>query len=261
MTVQVIWTPDGLAEVTGTGYAPDGVLRDRDGAPVTVDANAALRWSLLAGAFCNDAALTHDGRRWDIVGDPTEGAMLVAVAKAGLDRDRLAAKLPPAGGDSVQLRTPIHGHVASRRWQRPGRAGQGLGGADARAVQHPDGRRRYATAAGPRRSDADGRDAVRAGGLRVLATGGVRSAIDPEDFQEGALGGSLTLTGLQAMLDPPPRAAATSAVAACQTAGIAVKMITGDHAGTAASIATKVGLFAGANPCRARFSPVLTSPR
>ena len=54
----------------------------------------------------------------------------------------------------------------------------------------------------------------------------------PDDFDEDALPGSLALTGLQAMLDPP-RAAATSAVAACHTAGIAVKMITGDHAGTA----------------------------
>ena len=71
--------------------------------------------------------------------------------------------------------------------------------------------------------------------------------------------GFADVTGLQAMLDPP-RAAATSAVAACHTAGIAVKMITGDHAGTAASIATKVG-FSRGGPSRARFSPVPNWPR
>jgi cation-transporting ATPase F len=94
MTVQVIWTPDGLVEVTGSGYVPDGVLRGHGGSPASVDTNAGLRWSLLAGAFCNDAALTHDGQHWDIVGDPTEGAMLVAAAKANLDRDGIAAELP-----------------------------------------------------------------------------------------------------------------------------------------------------------------------
>ena len=94
MTVQVIWTPDRVIEATGTGYAPEGGFCDADRAPVSVDANAALRWSLLAGACCNDAALAQDGGRWDIVGDPTEGAMLVVAAKANLDPQRLAATLP-----------------------------------------------------------------------------------------------------------------------------------------------------------------------
>lgn len=252
MTVQLIWTADGLVEVTGTGYVPDGALRDRDGAPVSVDANAALRWSLLAGAICNDAALTRDGRRWDIVGDPTEGAMLVAAAKAGLDRDRLAAKLPrlaaipfsserqfmatlhPDGGsDHVVL---VKGSV--ERMLELCSTQMGADGA-------------------PRRLDRavvmQAAEMLSGKGLRVLATG-VRAATGPQDFQEGALPGSLTLTGLQAMLDPP-RTAATSAVAACHTAGIAVKMITGDHAGTAASIATKVGLLADGEPTE---SAVLT---
>ena len=89
-------------------------------------------------------------------------------------------------------------------------------------------------------------EVLTAAGLRVLATG-VRAASGPDDFDEDALPGSLALTGLQAMLDPP-RAAASSAVAACHTAGIAVKMITGDHAGTATAIATKVGLLDNSEP-------------
>ncbi|OOK65657.1 hydrolase of sodium-potassium ATPase alpha subunit [Mycobacterium kansasii] len=83
-----------MVEVTGTGYAPDGVLQDRDGAPVSVDAHAALRWSLIAGARCNDAALSHDDGHWSVIGDPTEGAMLVVAAKAGLDVERVAAGMP-----------------------------------------------------------------------------------------------------------------------------------------------------------------------
>jgi cation-transporting ATPase F len=74
MTVRTVRTTGGRYEVTGSGYTPDGVLLDTVGASVETD--HALRWSLLAGAACNDAALTHEGGRRDIVGDPTEGAML-----------------------------------------------------------------------------------------------------------------------------------------------------------------------------------------
>jgi cation-transporting ATPase F len=79
-------------------------------------------------------------------------------------------------------------------------------------------------------------------GLRVLATAMRPGDFDPNEFAEDLLCGSLVLTGLQAMLDPP-RSAATAAVAACHTAGIAVKMITGDHAATATAIAGQVGLL------------------
>jgi cation-transporting ATPase F len=78
-------------------------------------------------------------------------------------------------------------------------------------------------------------------GLRVLATA-MRPATAQDEFGEDTLPGSLALTGLQGMLDPP-RAAAAAAVAACHTAGIAVKMITGDHAATATAIAGQVGLL------------------
>ena len=63
MTVRAIWTPDGRFEVTGTGYAPDGdPARRRGRAGRPLDADQALRWSLLAGAACNDAALTRARR-------------------------------------------------------------------------------------------------------------------------------------------------------------------------------------------------------
>lgn len=84
-------------------------------------------------------------------------------------------------------------------------------------------------------------------GLWVLATGMGAGAGTPDDFDENVIPGSLALTGLQAMSDPP-RAAAASAVAACHSAGIAVKMITGDHAGTATAIATEVGLLDNTEP-------------
>ena len=80
-----------------------------------------------------------------------------------------------------------------------------------------------------------------ASGLRVLATA-QSSRDDAGELNEDQLPGSLAFTGLQGMLDPP-RAAAIAAVAACHAAGIEVKMITGDHAGTATAIAEQVGVI------------------
>lgn len=241
MTVQSVWTPGGIVEVTGTGYGPGGILRDRRGSPVSVAADAALRWSLLGGALCNDAALAKDGPRWDVVGDPTEAAMLVVAAKATLDRDRLVTKWPrlasiPFSSERQFMATLHRGEDSQHVVLVKGSVERMLELCSTQMGVDGVSQRLDRAAVMRAAETLSGR------GLRVLATG-VRAVTDPQDFREDSLPGSLTLTGLQAMLDPP-RAAATRAVAACHTAGIAVKMITGDHAGTAASIATKVGLLA-----------------
>ncbi len=249
MTVRTVWTPGGRYEVTGSGYTPDGTLQDTAGTPVSADTDQALRWSLLAGAACNDAALTeHDGR-WDIVGDPTEGAMLVVAAKAGLGTDRVAELLPrlatiPFSSERQYMAT-LHreitaGHPQGRVVLIKGAVERMLdlcgGQLDTDGTVRPLDRTTVLHAA----DDLAGR------GLRVLATAmrpaTSRDEFDPDEFGEGTLSGSLVLTGLQAMLDPP-RAAAAAAVAACHTAGIAVKMITGDHAATATAIAGQIGLL------------------
>ncbi len=256
MTVRTVWTTGGQYDVTGSGYTPDGVLLDTGGAPASADTDQALRWSLLAGAACNDAALTHEGGRWDIVGDPTEGAMLVVAAKAGLGAERVAELLPRVAtipfSSERQYMATLHrdttaGHPAGHVVLAKGAVERVLDlcGAqlDTAGTVHPLDRGVALRAA----DDLAGR------GLRVLATA-MRPAADPDGFDpdgfgpdafgEDTLPGSLVLTGLQAMLDPP-RTAATAAVAACHTAGIQVKMITGDHAATAIAIAGQVGLLDG----------------
>lgn len=239
MTVEEIWTPGGSVEVSGTGYAPDGSLRGADQRPVSLEDNAALRWSLAVGTCCNDAALSFHDDRWDIVGDPTEGALLSVAAKAGIDRDVLAAECPrvdvlpfsserqfmatlnqePGGGYVVLVKGGVERVLerCSTQMARDGRS---------QPLQHEEILRQT--------------EALSSRGLRVLATA-IRRSTDRPVFGADSLG-DLTLTGLQAMLDPP-RAAAVSAVAACHGAGIDVKMITGDHAGTAASIARQVGVL------------------
>jgi cation-transporting P-type ATPase F len=243
MTVRTVWTPGTQFEVTGSGYAPEGTLHDTDGTPPALDSHPALRWSLLAGAACNDAALTEQDGRWDIVGDPTEGAMLVVAAKAGLGTNR-GAELPPRVAtipfsSERQYMATLHrdttqqppGHVVLAKGAVERMLDLCGGQMDTDGTIHPLDRAAVLRAADDQAGE----------GLRVLATA-MRPATGSEEFEEGMLPGRLVLTGLQAMLDPP-RAAATAAVAACHTAGIAVKMITGDHAATATAIASQVGLL------------------
>ncbi len=244
MTVQAIWTGGATIEVTGSGYSPDGELCGADGSPVSIDADAALRWSLLAGACCNDAALTHENGRWDVVGDPTEGAMLVAAVKAGFDPERIAASLPRI---SVIPFSSERRYMATMHREDDGYVVL-VKGAVERLLELCETQMGADGALRPvdRAAVLWAADQLSRRGLRVLATG-VRAAASPEDFDENALAGSVAFTGLQAMLDPP-RAAAISAVAACHTAGIDVKMITGDHAGTAAAVAGQIGLLDAEEP-------------
>jgi cation-transporting P-type ATPase F len=241
MTVRTVWTPEGRFGVTGAGYAPGGAVEDPQGAPVALDDEHALRWSLLAGAACNDAALTCDDERWAVVGDPTEGAMLVVAAKAGLGPETVKELLPrqatiPFSSERGYMATLHHDTTAPVALVK---------GAVERVLDLCGGQMHTDGSVRPLDRDTALRaaDDLAGHGLRVLATA-MRRAGPDQPFAEDSLGNSLVLTGLQAMLDPP-RAAAAAAVAACRTAGIAVKMITGDHAATATAIAGQVGLLDG----------------
>lgn len=243
MTVREIWTPASLVRITGNGYAPEGELLAGDGAVVSIDHDAALRWTLLAGAACNDAALTHADGEWTIVGDPTEAAMVVAAAKAGLTADEVRADYPRVAtipfSSERQYMATLHtrqggGHVLAVK----GSVERMLELCDAQ--MDADGGRRPVD----RGTVLAEVDRLAGEGLRVLAMAvcaDIDPAVDPACFDERSLPGHVTLTGLQAMLDPP-RAAARSAVAACHSAGIAVKMITGDHVATARAIAGSIGI-------------------
>lgn len=251
MTVRAVRTPDTAFDVTGSGYAPDGVLHvDRsvgtvDKAGGTVGTDHALRWCLLAGAGCNDAVLTHEGGRWQLMGDPTEGAMLVVAAKGGLDLDEVAERYPRLA--TIPFSSERRYMATLHRDSRTGDHCVLVKGAAERVADlctqemAADGTLRPLDRAAVLRVAED----LAAGGLRVLATA-MQASVDPGTFGEQRLPGTLVLTGFQAMLDPP-RAAAVAAVSACHTAGINVKMITGDHAATAAAVAEQIGLLTDRN--------------
>ena len=241
MTVQAILAGGESFSVEGAGYAPLGAIRRGED---VVDARGwpALDECLAAGALCNDARLREREGRHEVIGDPTEAALLVAARKGGLDPVALAGRRPRI--DAVPFESE-HQYMATLHSSAPGQAAVVyLKGAPERVLP------RCGQVLGPAGEEvALDRAAVLAEverlareGLRVLAI--ARASVPSGTVTlERALveEGGLTLLGLEAMLDPP-RPEAMAAVARCHAAGIAVKMITGDHAATARAIAERLHL-------------------
>jgi Ca2+-transporting ATPase len=228
MTVRQLFVDGRLLDVTGAGYDPKGEVT-AGGATIAPPEGA--RALLAAAVLSSDARLAMTDGRPRIEGDPTEGALIVASGKAGLDPDDLNRREPrvseiPFTSERRRM-TTLHetaadGVVAYSK----GAAEEIVAGCE---TQRLDGRDV------PLSSEA--RDRVRraeqqmaAAGLRVLAVAAKpRATID--DAERG-----MTLLGLVAMMDPP-RPEALAAVRTCQSAGIRAVMITGDHPLTAAAVA------------------------
>ena len=237
MTVQQLWAGGENFAVSGIGYAPEGEVQ-QDGKTVDSHKNIALAELLRAGLLCNDSVLKQDEEGWKIEGDPTEGALLVTARKAGLDNKQAQASYPRLDAipfeSQHQYMATLHGGDSPVVYLK-GSVESLLARCD--AILDADGESK------PLDSDAvHAQVAVMASqGQRVLAF--ARLAVSPEstaiDHDDVAQG--LIFLGLQGMIDPP-REEAIQAVRACQAAGIRVKMITGDHAITAAAIAGQIGL-------------------
>ncbi|MEM2869705.1 MAG: HAD-IC family P-type ATPase [Thermoplasmata archaeon] len=244
MTVQRVWTVAGEYEVTGAGNSFEGEFRRAGGRPGgdAVREDAALAECLRAGALCNSSGLIEQGGRLEVRGDPTEGALLIAAGKAGLAPERLAREMPrvdviPFEPERMYMAT-LHGLPHGTRGYMKGAVEVVLERCS--GAMGPDGR---PAALDPRavRAVAEG---MAASGLRLLALAtkdfpAGHTRLQPEDLR-----GSWIFLGLQAMIDPP-RPEAIRAVRACKEAGIEVKMVTGDHALTAAAIARRIGLGRG----------------
>ncbi len=243
MTVQAVYAGGPLYEVTGTGYRPDGSIL-RGGSTADIAADTALRECLTAGLLCNDSDLRRsDGGEWTVHGDPTEIALITAAVKGGVDSDALKKSMPRMDiipfESQNQFMATLHGTGSGSPIYAKGAIEVVLGfcgdamAADGSGMPLDSGRVTKEA------------ESMAERGLRVIAfakkdTGG-------EGLSRGALTG-MTFLGLQGMIDPP-RPEALAAVKACQRAGIAVKMITGDHLTTACSIAARLGILAGvANP-------------
>lgn len=235
MTVETLWTPAAEIEVTGVGYAPEGELRmaGQALAPLPDD----VRQLLVAGALCNDAGLEFDDGRWLIVGDPTEGALVVAARKAALDEAALREAFPRK--DEIPFSSERQFMVTLHDTDDPRVLVYLKGAPEVIAKMCPmfaDGQ--------PMSHEAvhEASHALASRGMRVLAMATATPDSAGANLEGTAWRDSLRFLGIAGMTDPP-RIEAIEAIKVCQRAGIVVKMVTGDHAATARAIGQDIGLL------------------
>ncbi len=235
MTVRHVVTRAAEYDVAGIGYAPEGhVARDRQ--RVRLADHPDLAGLVEVMGVCNDAEVKEDKGHWHLIGEPTEGALRTLALKAGLDRtgfERLA--VVPFDSATKLMATLDRVPGGGRRVH--------LKGAPDRLLD------RCATQRGTDGTDEpldrafwEGQiEALSAQGLRVLAAAVGEAAADQSTLTPEDLGQGPVFLGLVGIVDPP-RPEAITAIAACRQAGIRVKMITGDHAGTAVAIGREMGI-------------------
>lgn len=230
MTVRRAITRGHTILASGSGYSPEGELRGGDGGD-DVDALNSVRELLRCGLLCNDADLQLSDGKWVVQGDPMEGALIALAMKAGLSPAHVRGEW--ARLDEIPF-DAAHRFMASLH-----------NGPDDRTVIFVKGAPEalYNMSSGPLDLDFwNARIAAAAAdGERVLAFGMKRLAHSKQrlDFDDVATG--VEFLGIVGFIDPPRPEVAT-AIAQCHAAGIAVKMITGDHAATATAIARQLDL-------------------
>ncbi|MDC7692353.1 HAD-IC family P-type ATPase [Vogesella indigofera] len=241
MTAGRIVTRDRQLRVSGVGYAPEGGLF-HDDAPLHYGQHAPLDALLRAAALCNDASLQHVAGQWQLSGDPTEGALLTLAHKAQLPLASLQHSLPrqdaiPFESEHRFMATLHHDHDGHRLILLKGAPEVLLARASHQQLEH--GIAGLELAFWQQQAQQLAGD-----GYRVLAIAERRQAHCSSELDFADTEGQLLLLGLVGMIDPP-REEAARAVALCQSAGIRIKMITGDHAGTAAAIGGRLGIGDG----------------
>jgi magnesium-transporting ATPase (P-type) len=240
MTVLAVYAGGERFEITGSGYAPEGEFRQH-GQRIDPGGYETLLECLRAGLLCNDARLVEDAGGWRIEGDPTEAALLVSARKAGLHELHAGETHPrldviPFESQHQFMATLHHNRAEDARHVYLKGSVENIlsrcdAGFDARMKRIP-----LDTAAIHAQVEE-----LAARGLRVLALARGDRPAEDDNVAHDELQSGLTFLGLQGMIDPP-RPEAMRAIAACQAAGIRVKMITGDHPGTARAIARELGL-------------------
>ena len=238
MTTQHLWAGNADFKITGVGYNPVGVIRQAD-QPVEVAARPALKELLRAGLLCNDSAVKQGEDGWYIEGDPTEGALLVAARKVGLDVSQTHERHPRL--DTIPFKSQyrymatLHADGDKRLLYMKGSVENLLSRCD--TILGADGEHLPLDVSAVHAKV----DAIAGNGLRVLAFARRELPEGTAHIGRDDVAAGLVFLGIQGMIDPP-REEAVRAVNICRDAGIRVKMITGDHAVTAAAIAGQIGL-------------------
>jgi magnesium-transporting ATPase (P-type) len=238
MTARRLITAGNALFVEGSGYDP-GAHRVFEGAQTQGEDHAAPLTLVRAGLLCNDARLRHDGSLWRVEGDPMEGALVTLAMKAGLDAEEEREAWPRL--DEIPFDAAHRFMATLHRMPFDDRVALVKGAPEAVLAMCD----RQEGPGGPVPLDPDfWSDRVAeaaAQGERVL---GFAMRHVPDDMTQigfGDVENGLVFLGIVGFIDPP-REEAIRAVAECRSAGIAVRMITGDHAATAQAIARQLGL-------------------
>jgi len=246
MTVRKVVTASGSVTLMGTGYAPEGRATDGSGGPVSDAVRSELERALTVADRANNATLQQEEGRWSVLGDPTEGALLVAARKIGLDPERLESHFIRVGeipfSSERKLMTTIHTESAGQERTLVFTKGAPdvLLARCSREFVAPD----HKPLTDERRAQIlKATDALADEALRTL---GVAYRTLPKDAHENgsadeSIERDLVFAGLVGMIDPP-REEAKQAVDRAKRAGIRPVMITGDHPRTAAVIAAELGI-------------------
>jgi P-type Ca2+ transporter type 2C len=246
MTVRSVVTASGRVSLSGTGYAPEGQVRHDGGDTIDGALRTEVERTLAVADRANNAVLREQAGRWTVQGDPTEGALIVAARKIGLEAARLEARFERVGevpfSSERKLMSTIH--TDAEKQERLlvftkgapdvllARCSQELVGEETRPLSEA------------RRAEVLQTNEDLAG--QALRTLGVayralpRDAIEANDVDE-RVEQDLVFAGLIGMIDPP-REEAKDAVMHAQAAGIRPIVITGDHPITAAVIAGELGI-------------------
>jgi Ca2+-transporting ATPase len=246
MTVRTLITASGRIDFEGVGYAPQGAVRRADGGEIDGPLRGEVNRALAAADRANNAVLQeHDGR-WTVQGDPTEGALIVAARKAGMEAAVLDARFERVDELPFSSERKLMSTVHTDTKRQETLLAFTKGAPDvllARCTEEQVGEERRPLTAARRAAIAAANEQLANEALRTL---GVALRLLPRDtftrepLDEG-LEHDLVFLGLLGMMDPP-RPEAAKAVQRAKAAGIRPLMITGDHPVTAAVIAAELGI-------------------
>lgn len=238
MTVKKVYAQGRVFEVTGVGYEPRGNFNPA----LASSEDEPIRFTCLCGALCNDAMLTEQRGAWKIVGDPTEGALVVAAAKAGLDVEALRNESPRVG--EIPFTSERKMMTTVQRTKNGLYLVSSKGAAEIileKCAKIRNNSSDEMLDQELRQNILRTNDEFASNGFRILAI--AHKLVDklPNEIDE-RIERDMSFLGLMAMIDPP-REEAAQAVALCKKAGIRVAMITGDHKLTATWVAKELGIL------------------
>jgi len=243
MTVKSLLTAKGIIDISGAGYDPHGTFT-MEGKEISPEDFPILKETALASLLCNEASLIEENGQWHIQGDPTEAALITLAIKAGINQNYSQTQYPRS--DVIPFESQ-HRFMATLHHDHTGHGFVYIKGAPERILDMcslqrisgedvPINRNYWETSM----------NELASRGQRLLAIAFKTASPEHRDLKFSDVEYGLTLLGIAGIIDPP-REEAILAVKVCQSSGIQVKMITGDHGMTASAIGAQMGIGDGHN--------------